>query len=410
MLRQSRLATTEEKAKNSKEQGSSKRVPTNGSDRDSKETTQLIPRRKLRINSAEDGGLLNAPHTFTRPNQPLPGVIEKLADFSKSIRQELEEDSMNGSFESVEKQQKPLNFAANNLLTVAPQVTGFRRRKSSLAIMETRDSKDMTQGTISDNKRDSEILVHGLTGYLQTFLKPMLHRIETKEIELPHEIKSKAPEDSIILSKVDDTLSHEELTISKTLQKTIKNTQPAIEVISQSSGTVDFENIPSIQLQKMLEDSIKDKAQLKNKMKRLDVRIQSLKRSLHYEDHLTVKRAAEPNQFVRAMGGERLIVREKSRTEEQVNLPNKHKKSPRIPLRANDIVQAEPKEINSVKIRPSSKRQYGSNNLTLNVSFFQDNSRSLSSSQAGGDRSRSFKVRSSTKPKSRTIKEAFVIE
>ena len=99
MLRQSRHPTTEEKFRGSKGVASSKKLDTLESESDSKEIAQLIPRRKLRINSAEDGGLLNAPHTFVRPNQEIPRQInEPMADFAKSIRQELDDCSISDSF------------------------------------------------------------------------------------------------------------------------------------------------------------------------------------------------------------------------------------------------------------------------------------------------------------------------
>lgn len=409
MLRQSRCPATEEKIKNSKEQGSSKRVVTNGSDRDSKETPHLIPRRKLRINSAEDGGLLNAPHAFTRPNQPLPGVTEVSVDFRKSVGQELEEDSMSGSFESIEKKKTPLNFAPNNLLAVAPQATVFRRRKSSLAIMETREMKDL-QGTSVDTRRESEVFVGGALVNLQMFIRPIMHRIETKEIQLPQEVKPQQHfEDSVILSKLEETLSHE-LTLSNTMKKPTPQQNLSGREASQSSGTVDFEGLTSDHLQKLLEETIQNKAQLKQKMKRLDVRIHSLKRSLYQEDHLTVKRSPDASSFVRETTGDRLIVRAKSRADEQTTLPAKPKRSPIIALRTIEQIQSEPRDLNPMKIRPSSKRQMGSNNLGLSTSMFQDKSRSLSTSQTGNDRSKSFKVRSNSKAHSCRSTEAFVID
>ena len=161
MLRQSRHPTTEEKFRGSNRVASSKKLDTLESENDSKEIPQLIPRRKLRINSAEDGGLLNAPHTFLRPNQEIPRQAkEPLVDFGTSIRKELEDCSMSDSFQSIEKekkkQSKPLNFPNPTNLTIIPQAIGLRRRKSSLAIMETRELKDSHSPIDSNVKQDNE--------------------------------------------------------------------------------------------------------------------------------------------------------------------------------------------------------------------------------------------------------------
>lgn len=221
---------------------------------------------------------------------------------------------MTDSFASGPNKTKPLTFQPKVIEVSIP----IPRRKSSLAIMETRDNR-FEPCVVFDKDINDEInpVVQSIANFHQK-----IKRIDTKEIELPNSEKNaeniqlkhqdnKKLDESVIISRLHQTHSSYSPNVNMNSDGTNKvssnficssyrgtrgtgvyrerqalhlsgyKMSPSPEnSISAVCDNIDFSRVNEHALQALLNESMRDREYLENKMQRVDTRIHSLQRSI----------------------------------------------------------------------------------------------------------------------------------
>lgn len=208
--------------------------------------------------------------------------------------------------------QREHNFKPQPITIPVPNSHLHRRRKSSLAIMETRENK-LEAANAAHNEKTAE--ANAISAAISAF-NQKARRIEPKDIELPsHELavdsfkKSGELDESVVISRLPDEGSLEShkghkgnsdgtvqissnfLIGSQKLNTTggpvgVNNSNPS-NYKSPSGGDslsladqADLEVLPESTLRDLLQETLKDRANLEHKVQKLDLKIKTLQKSI----------------------------------------------------------------------------------------------------------------------------------
>lgn len=263
-------------------------------------------------------------------------------DLGRSVKQD-NDNSMTDSFASGQNKLKPLSFQPKVIELAIPGIQPRRRRKSSLAIMETRenrfDSAASNEKEPTDPTNEILIAVHSF--------QQRIKRIDTRELEVPINenqrnkvVEINAPkglEESVIIHRLKDThsLTSPENNVgsegtnrvsSKMVGSSYRGTggtggfqggvtshmsrgkwSPSPEgSISGTCDQIDFSSINEHALRALLNESIRDREYLENKMQRVDTRINSLQKSI-LEKSNTFSRAQHEAESTDAFNDQKTI-------------------------------------------------------------------------------------------------------
>lgn len=205
-----------------------------------------------------------------------------------------------------------------------------RRRKSSFAVMETREIRGESGSFTQKDKKEEELAIQAAISNFNQKVR----RIESREIDLPkrdqnNETKSRELEESIIISRLHDegsqpshkgfngnsdgtnqVSSHVGTSTNKLMNYTGGNLGANISTMSlnkspsigntASVGEPDFDTLPEDALQSMLQASLQDKVALEQKVQRLDLKIRTLQRSILDKSKLTQVQRDDRSEYAEA--------------------------------------------------------------------------------------------------------------